>query len=512
MKKTHNINIGNSIIHIEEDAYEMLTVYLNEVKQHFSKNADDFEIVTDIENRIAEMFTEKLAEQQKQAIGIEDVELVIQQMGSVKDFETSEEAAGGELPGPEYDPIKKLYRDTDQAMIAGVCAGLAHYLDVNVKWVRLFTFITILLFGSGILAYIIFWFMVPKAKTRAEKMEMRGEETNLKGFANSYLQPFAVQSRGFVAEFLQVVGGFLQGSGRVIFKIIAGTIVFFGSIFLLALVVVLAAFLGFWNSDVYSYFPINIVNEEYLVTLTLAVFVILAIPLLALILFSVRVAFNGRSSNRVLSYGLLVIWLAGVVTGIFYVAKISSEFKEGAEFAKVTPLKSYPVYALNIDRARIFTQEDSLNYRIDANGYKDKKILNDLDDDFNMPESISFRMEKSMDGKVSMNTNYKSRGKTFEIALKNAQNIHYDFLQADSSLNFSPTVHIPKKANWRGQQIELVLNIPVGTEVKISNKFAEFLGGYNYWDCKQEDDDEYTIWVMTDSGVKCKYERLKKEN
>jgi len=512
MKKTHNINIGNSIIHIEEDAYEMLTVYLNEVKQHFSKNADDFEIVTDIENRIAEMFTEKLAEQQKQAVSIEDVESVIQQMGSVKDFETSEEATGGEMPGPEYDPIKKLYRDTDQAMVAGVCAGLAHYLDVNVKWVRLFTFITILLFGSGILAYIIFWFMVPKAKTRAEKMEMRGEEANLKGFANSYLQPFAVQSRGFVAEFLQVVGNFLQGSGKVIFKFIAGTIVVFGSIFLLALIVTLAAFLGFWNSDVHSYFPINIVNEEYLFTLTLAIFIILAIPLLALILFSIRVAFNSRPSNKVLSYGLLVIWLAGVVTGIFYVAKISSEFKEGAEFTQVTTLRSYPVYSLNVNRARVFTQEDSLNYRIDASGYKNRKILNDLDNDFNMPRNISFRMEKSLDGKVSMNTNVKSRGKTFETALKNAQNVHYDFLQDHSTLNFSPMLDIPKGDNWRGQQIELVLNIPVGTEVKINNAFDRFLGGYNYWDCKQEKDDEYTIWLMTDSGVKCKFERSKKED
>lgn len=199
MKKTHNINIGNSIVHIEEDAYEMLTVYLNEVKQHFSKNADDFEIVTDIENRIAEMFAEKLAAQQRQVIGIEDVRAVIQQMGSVKDFETSEEAEDQYMAQPAYEPVRKLYRDTDRAMVAGVCAGLGHYLDVNIKWVRLFTFLTILIFGSGILAYIIFWIMVPKAKTRAEKMEMRGEETNLRGFANSYTQPFVTQSRGFVA-------------------------------------------------------------------------------------------------------------------------------------------------------------------------------------------------------------------------------------------------------------------------------------------------------------------------
>lgn len=507
MKKTHNINIGNSIVHIEEDAYEMLTVYLNEVKQHFSKNADDFEIVTDIENRIAEMFAEKLAAQQRQVIGIEDVRAVIQQMGSVKDFETSEEAEGQYMTQPEYEPIKKLYRDTDRAMVAGVCAGLGHYLDVNIKWVRLFTFLTILIFGSGILAYIIFWIMVPKAKTRAEKMEMRGEETNLRGFANSYMQPFVTQSRGFVAEFIVVLGNFLQGTGKVIFKLIAVTIVLFGSFFLLALIVMLAAFLGFWDSDVYNYFPINIVNEAYLSTLTIAAFVIFAIPLLALVLFSVRVAFNGRPANKALSYGLLVIWLAGVVTGIFYVAKISAEFKEGAEFAQVTALKSYPVYSLNINRTRFFTREDSLNYRIDASRYKNRKILNNLDDDFNMPRNIRLIMEKSVDGKTSLNTNFKARGKTFETALKNAQNIHYDFMQDGAALNFSPVLQIPKMANWRDQEVELTLNIPVGTEVRIDHDFHRYLNGYSYWECDHEKGSEYTAWIMTESGIKCKHER-----
>lgn len=277
MKKTHNINIGNAIVHIEEDAYEKLTVYLNEVKQHFSKSVDDFEIVTDIENRIAEMFAETLATQQKQVINIEDVQSVITQMGSVKDFEVLEDVEeGGFTASHQYDPIKKLYRDTDQAMVAGVCSGLAHYLTIETKWIRLFAFLSIFIFGGGILVYIIFWIMVPKAKTRIEKMEMHGEETNLKGFANSHVQPLSEQSRGFIAGFIQAIGEFIQGTGKVIFKFIAGAIVFFGSVFLLALIVSLAAFLGFWNSDVYNYFPINIVNEEYLVTLTIAAFIILA--------------------------------------------------------------------------------------------------------------------------------------------------------------------------------------------------------------------------------------------
>ncbi|RZL45338.1 MAG: PspC domain-containing protein [Pedobacter sp.] len=134
MKKTIIINIGNSIIHIEEDAYEILTAYLNEIKQHFAKNADDFEIVTDIENRIAEMFAEILEAGKKQVIEITDVQNVIAQMGSVKDFIGEEEE---ETPKAQqhvnYEGAKKLYRDTDDGVIAGVCAGLGHYLNIEAR-------------------------------------------------------------------------------------------------------------------------------------------------------------------------------------------------------------------------------------------------------------------------------------------------------------------------------------------------------------------------------------------
>lgn len=514
MKKTHNINIGNAIVHIEEDAYEMLTVYLNEVKQHFSKSADDFEIVTDIENRIAEMFAEALAAQQKQVINIEDVQSVIGQMGSVKDFEVLEDAERETYTTAEqhYNPVKKLYRDTDQAMVAGICSGLAHYLDIEAKWIRLFAFLSIFIFGGGLLVYLIFWIMVPTAKTRIEKMEMRGEETNLKGFANSYLHPFAEQSRGFIAGFIQAMGEFVQGTGKVIFKFIVGGIIVFASILLLGTIVVLAAFLGFWNADVHNYFPISMVNEAYLFPMTIAAFVVLIVPLLGLILFSIRIGFNGRPVSKVLSYGLLLIWLGGVATGIFYVAKIFTEFKEGAEFAQTTALTTYPVYSLNINTAKFFTKEDSLNYRIDPMGYKDRKILNNLDDDFNTPRNIHFRMEKSLDGKVSLNTNFKSRGKTFEVALKNAQNIHYDFKQEGASLSLNPVLHIPKMGNWRGQEVELTLNIPVGTEVQINKDFNRYLRGYNYWDCDHQEGTQYSSWIMTESGVKCKFEKVKKED
>ncbi|WP_316793425.1 PspC domain-containing protein [Pedobacter frigoris] len=507
MKKTLNINIGNSIIYIEEDAYEMLTVYLNEVKQHFAKSTDDFEIVTDIENRIAEMFAEKLQEQQKQAVNIEDVRSIISQMGSVKDFETSEEENQDSVPQelPAFNSVKKLYRNTDRGVVAGVCIGLSHYLNVDVIWIRLFAFLSIFLAGSGFIAYAVLWIMIPRAQTRAEKMEMMGEETNLKGFANSRHQ-LVSQSRGFIGEFFHVLGNFIESTGKVIFKVIAAIIVFFGSMFLLCLIVALAAFLGFWDSDMVHYFPVSMVNEEYLSSLTFATFITFSVPVLALVLFSIRVAFNGKPINKTLSFGLLIIWIVGVVTGIFYVAKISSEFKEGAEFSQVAPLQPFKEYTLQIDRTRFFTKEDSLQYSIDAQNYRGRAILEDLDNEFDKPRNIRLNIEKSEDGKTVLIQNFKSRGKTFEVALKSAQQIHYGFLQQGAVLNFSPVLWFPKNASWRGQEVELTIKLPVGTNVKISKEFGRYLTGYRYWDCDHDPNSGFTEWVMTDAGFKCKYE------
>lgn len=515
MKKTLNINIGNSIVHIEEDAYEMLTVYLNEVKHHFAKNADDFEIVTDIENRIAEMFGEILTAQQKQAINIEDVKSVTAQMGSVKDFETSEESEGTADPLshiPPYDGVKKLYRDTDQAMVAGVCIGLAHYLGMEARWIRLAALISVFVGGSGILAYLIMWIVIPRAESRSEKMTMRGEAPNLRGFANSHLNPLMKQSRGFIAEFFEFLGSFIQGAGKTLFKIIAVAIIIFGSFFLLGLIVMTAGLFGLWDSEVYNYFPVSMVNENYLSSLVFATFIVFAVPLLALVLFSIRVAFNGKAINKTLSFGLLIIWLGGVVVGIFYIAKITTEFKESAELAQVTSLVPHKTILLTVDKSRFFSKQDSINYQIDPDNYKGRRILNDHHGPFDEPRNVSLRIEKSEQGKSELIRNYSAQGKTFEAALKEAQNIHYDFLQTDSVMNFSSRLHLTKKASWRNQEVNLMLKVPVGTHLKISRELEWFLNGYNYWGCNEDPGVEFSEWIMTDTGLKCLNERKDPEN
>src|ERR1019366_6499020 len=140
MNKTIIININGIVFHIEEDAYEILKNYMTDVKRHFSNSADSLEITTDIENRIAEMFSEILEKENKQVIVEQDVKLVIEQMGTVADFENAEHEDKTNANSYTYNRNtegRRLFRDPDDHLIAGVCAGIANYFDMDPVWIRL---------------------------------------------------------------------------------------------------------------------------------------------------------------------------------------------------------------------------------------------------------------------------------------------------------------------------------------------------------------------------------------
>jgi phage shock protein PspC (stress-responsive transcriptional regulator) len=56
---------------------------------------------------------------------------------------------------------KRLKRSNDK-MIAGVCGGLANYFDIDPTLVRLAFALVAIFAGTGILAYLIMWIIVPK--------------------------------------------------------------------------------------------------------------------------------------------------------------------------------------------------------------------------------------------------------------------------------------------------------------------------------------------------------------
>nr|WP_276903598.1 PspC domain-containing protein [Pedobacter kyonggii] len=537
MEKTIIINIGNTIIHIEESAYELLKAYLNEVKQYFANHADDLEIVTDIENRIAELLTEQLEEQKKQVVDSANVNSVIAQMGKVQDFDTVEEGEEEPVINNNYQhqyTEKKLYRDMDDRVVAGVCAGIAHYVNADPKWIRLATLLISIAGGFGLLVYAILWIIMPKAKSRIERMEMKGEPANLQGFqknldeelqavkerlgeVNKHAQPIFARLGNFIGEFFEWLGRFISGTGKVIFKVIAGFIVVFGVLFLIALIIGTAAFQGFWDASIYEYFPFSIINEGNRGAILFGAFIVCFVPILALVLFSIRVAFNKQAINKTLSFALLIIWLAGVAITGYQAAKISSEFKQHAELTQTTDLKAYPVYTINIDKSKYFSKEDSVAYHIDANN-RHQIVVDDFEDGpFVSPNHIRIDINKSETGVTRLTQKYESQGKTFQSALQNAQNISYNYVVKDSELTFSPRFQLRKGTIWRNQEVRLNLEIPVGTKLILKQDAYRYVNNYWTWECndRENDHNDSSVWIMTDDGLKCvaklKEEALKKE-
>ena len=273
MKKTISINISGVIFHIEEDGYDKLKSYLTTVQQYFSTYEDSQEIVTDIENRIAEKLLAKLKAADRQAVSLEDVNELIAAMGTVADFEAVEEeevlvttggrnsatnggnarpgsqpggaAAGvyGSMPtgGATTNTVpRRLVRDLRRKTLGGVAAGLAHYFNMDVVWVRLIFVGLVIglpplagashnspaffgtLGGFTVLVYIAMWIALPGVGTIEDDKSVK------KFFRNPEDKVLGGVASGIAAYF-----GIDTGIVRLLFVL---GIVFFGVGFLLYIV------------------------------------------------------------------------------------------------------------------------------------------------------------------------------------------------------------------------------------------------------------------------------------
>lgn len=183
MKKVINITLGSIVFAIDEDAYSALASYLEQIKSNLNTTDDSKEIIDDVEMAIAEKFIAR-SRSEKTAVTVGDVATVIGEMGSPVEFGVGEEGESTQNKTttptePEAEPKKRLYRDKDEAVVAGVSSGLANYFGIDPVIVRLLFVILTLLDGFGLLIYAILWLVVPVAETTADRYAMRGERVTL---------------------------------------------------------------------------------------------------------------------------------------------------------------------------------------------------------------------------------------------------------------------------------------------------------------------------------------------
>ncbi|MEO0405663.1 MAG: PspC domain-containing protein, partial [Bacteroidota bacterium] len=188
MNKTITVNIGGYAFTIEEEAYNSLVSYLKTIESYFANEESGEEILQDIESRIAELFNERLADG-RQVVDPADVDEIKTIMGEPEQYINDEEAEPSGSTSEETKEPKsknrKFYRDVDEAMIGGVCAGLSHYLGWDPIWLRGICIILTLAGLAAVPVYLVLWILIPSANTTAEKLKMKGRSINVENISKS---------------------------------------------------------------------------------------------------------------------------------------------------------------------------------------------------------------------------------------------------------------------------------------------------------------------------------------
>ena len=181
MNKVININFQGRVIPIEEPAFEELKQYIESLRNHFANEEGREEIINDIENRIAELFSEKLKAGQSTFISQEHVAAIIASIGRPEQFDdvTIEENYTSTSSTPStpstpstfstssttstIPPRGSLYRNSNEKILGGVCSGLGAYLRIDTTIVRvLFAMLAVGSFGFGLVLYIVLWAILPE--------------------------------------------------------------------------------------------------------------------------------------------------------------------------------------------------------------------------------------------------------------------------------------------------------------------------------------------------------------
>ncbi len=200
------VNLNGIAFHLEEPGFQTLRTYLDRAQSQLAANPDKSEIMSDLEQAIADKCSHFL-NSHKNVVTAAEIDDVVRQMGPVQSEEgaslgaapsadagsagagTSAGPTGpGSAAGPQHGAnnnapqgptVRRLYQIREGAMLSGVCTGIAAYLDIDVTVVRiLFALFTLLTYGLGIAVYIVMALVVPFAHTDEERAAASGAPFN----------------------------------------------------------------------------------------------------------------------------------------------------------------------------------------------------------------------------------------------------------------------------------------------------------------------------------------------
>lgn len=434
-------------------------------------------------------------------------------------------AIPGEMNPDDDKSYRKFYRDPEKKVIGGVMAGIAAYTGWDVGLLRVLAVLSVGLFGSGVIAYLVIMVITPEAKSMKDKMEMTGEPVTLENIENNIkksIQPNETEENGLTKVLLfpfriaAKVFSALKGPLNVIrwfFQILLGIILLILGI---AFIIVLGALctVGFTGIDQGQLvhmgpLPLYLIAKDFpfwavpaLVMAFLPIFV-------SLVIAGVSLLANRKFYNKTYKIASTTMIIVGWV-GLFAAAAFyGRNFQRSASYNEVRDLavSDSTTYVLDIDK------KDNETIWQMMLGEKVEEFAFDFDDeddnhDYNEERFNRANLEiEGYDGKtIQVITYAKSQGLTRKEAESNAKKVQYKYLQNGKDLRFDTHFSLVD-SRFRAQRMKVKVMIPYGKSFSMTRAFAYYMdnvleSGYFH----EEGQDLFigSLWTFSaDKGLIC---------
>jgi phage shock protein PspC (stress-responsive transcriptional regulator) len=528
MNKTITSNIAGYVFHIDENAFDKLDAYLNTIRSYFTDSQGKDEIIADIEARLAEMLHEKIGDM-KQVVSLEDVNQVIIIMGQPEAFiDDDPESAGWteQKSQPSGSETKRLFRDPDNKVIGGVCAGVSNYLGLgDAIWLRLALVISFFFFGTGFLLYLILLIIIPEAKTTADKLHMRGENVTVSNIEKRVNEELGTVKNkwndlhgnsgagrkigNLLHRIITLVGSLVLLLIKFIGKIIGFAFVVVGVIGLLSVIGVpfgLPTIISLGSEGAMSALDVqdifhNLVGGTGMITwITITGILVWGIPMAALAFFGVKLLFNFRSHNRGIGLSFLGLWIVGLFMSFAISMIVASDFSSEGSNTETVEIQ------LNSDQNQVINL--ALNHELgDDEPTFETEIFNlnlltpgNSSQLYGKPE-LNINMAKTGGPKLLIKRT--ARAKKKQDAVERSSKIDYGFAANDTAILFNGYFEIPEDELWRTQEVDLELLIPVGYTIYLSDEMMQIIYDIKNTTNTYDGDMVGRRWIMTPDGLAC---------
>ncbi len=497
MKKTLTINLADFLFNIDEDAYELLNNYINKLKASFANSSDSTEIIADVESRIAELFINK-ATKEAAIISILEVEAVIAQLGQPEDF--IEEANQTIIDSNNSKDYKsKFYRDKEHKLIGGVCAGIAAYFNTDALFLRLAFAFSVIFFGTGILIYLVLWALIPEARTLAQKLEMRGKPITIKDIEANVKQE--VKDFANNIEKHNVIKNLSTGIKSIlnfVFKIVGFfaniSILFFSFIFIIGTGLVVSYFLGFNFPYLSTPAPLAKLCLPFNYTyIALTIGLVAAIPFLGIIVACLKKLFKINISLRYFNLTCLVLWGIGVIFAIDILTGSISEFEvQSTSRSIVSVPQNTDTLSVSVNKMIDEWEEHNTNFNEEFYFSNDSLYYT----------SVAIKIQATENDSFKVTILKRSQGKNKNAANVLATDVIYNYSLENDKLSLSNTLALPPKSAYRGQQVDIIIDVPKNKSIKLDKSLEYMIESAPIaTDTMYYSDMPGKTWLMTNDGL-----------